>query len=89
MTIDEAAEYIRGVIESHGYGYTEYRTHGAYTENGESKGNDTLVYTMVFVEEATVEEIANDVIEHLNLESVLCQKGEMEYTFYVGEENQA
>ena len=89
VTLDDASAYIRGVIESYGYGYTEYRTYGAYTENGESKGNDTLVYMMVFVEEENVEKIANEVIEHLNLASVLCQKEEMPYTFYVGEEIQS
>ncbi len=44
---------------------------------------------MVFVEEENVEKIANEVIEHLNLASVLCQKEEMPYTFYVGEEKQS
>ena len=88
VTMDEASDYIRGVIESYGYGYTEHRTYGAYTENGESKGNDTLVYMLVFVEEENVKKIADQVIEHLNLASVLCQKEEMEYTFYVGEEKQ-
>ncbi len=43
VTLDDASAYIRGVIERYGYGYTEYRAYGAYTENGESKGNDTLV----------------------------------------------
>ena len=89
VSMEEASEYIRGVIESYGYGYTEYRTYGAYTENGESRGNDTLVYMMIFVEEEDVESIADEVIEHLNLASVLCQKEEIPYTFYVGEEMQA
>ena len=89
ITMDEASSYIRGVIESYGYGYTEHRTYGAYTENGESKGNDTLVYMMMFVEEETVENIANEVVDHLNLASVLCQKEEMLYAFYAGEEKQS
>ena len=55
ISMDDASSYIRGVIESYGYGYTEHRTYGAYTENGESKGNDTLVYMMIFVEEENVE----------------------------------
>ena len=89
ISMDDASSYIRGVIESYGYGYTEHRTYGAYTENGESKGNDTLVYMMIFVEEETVEKIANEVVAHLNLASVLCQKEEMPYTFYAGEEKQS
>ena len=89
IAMDEASSYIRGVIESYGYGYTEHRTYGAYTENGESKGNDTLVYMMIFVEEENVEKIANEVVDHLNLASVLCQKEEMAYTFYAGEEKQS
>lgn len=88
VSMEEASAYIRSVIESHGYGYTEYRTYGAYTENGTSKGNDTLVYMPVFVEEADVEKIADEVIAHLNLASVLCQQQEMDYQFFVGEEKQ-
>ena len=89
VSMDDASSYIRGVIESYGYGYTEHRTYGAYTENGESKGNDTLVYMLIFVEEENVEEIANEVVDHLNLASVLCQKEEMPYTFYAGAEKQS
>ena len=89
VTTDDASSYIRSVIESYGYGYTEHRTYGAYTENGESKGNDTLVYMLTFVEEENVEKIANEVVDHLNLASVLCQKEEMPYTFYAGEEKQS
>ena len=89
VSLDDASSYIRSVIESYGYGYTEYRTYGAYTENGESKGNDTLVYMLTFVEEENVEKIANEVVDHLNLASVLCQKKEMPYTFYAGEEKQS
>lgn len=50
---------------------------------------DTLVYMMIFVEEENVEKIANEVIDHLNLASVLCQKEEIPYTFYAGEEKQS
>lgn len=88
ITMEEASAYIRGVIESYGYGYTEHRTYGAYTENGTSKGNDTLVYMLIFVEEADVEKIADEVIEHLNLASVLCQQQEIAYQFFVDEEKQ-
>lgn len=89
VSLDDASSYIRSVIESYGYGYTEYRTYGAYTENGESRGNDTLVYMLIFVEEENIEKIANDVVEHLNLASVLCQKEEIPYTFYAGAEKQS
>ena len=43
---------------------------------------------LVFVEEADVEKIADEVIAHLNLASVLCQQQEMDYQFFVGEEKQ-
>lgn len=88
VTMEDASAYIRSVIESYGYGYTEHRTYGAYTEDGVSKGNDTLVYMLTFVEEENIKKISDQVIEHLNLASVLCQKEEMEYTFFVGEEKQ-
>lgn len=89
VSMDEASAYIRKVIESYGYGYTEYRTYGAYTENGVSKGNDNLVYMFTFVKDDDVKKIADDAIEHLNLASVLYQKEEMEYGFFAGEEKQA
>ena len=68
VSMEDASAYIRSVIESYGYGYTEHRTYGAYTEDGVSKGNDTLVYMLIFVDEADVEKISDEVIEHLNLE---------------------
>ena len=89
VSMEDASAYIRSVIESYGYGYTEHCTYGAYTEDGVSKGNDTLVYMLIFVDEADVEKISDEVIEHLNLASVLCQKEEMEYQFFVGEEKQS
>jgi lipoprotein len=88
VTMDEASAYIRSVIESYGYGYTEYRTYGAYTENGISKGNDTLVYMLIFVDKENIKKISDEVIEHLNLASVLCQQQEMQYEFFIGQEKQ-
>lgn len=88
VTMDEASAYIRSVIESYGYGYTEYRTYGAYTENGISKGNDTLVYMLIFVDKENIKKISDEVIEHLNLASVLCQQQEMQYEFFIGQKKQ-
>ena len=88
IAMEDASAYIRSVIESYGYGYTEHRAYGAYTEDGVSRGNDTLVYMLIFVDEEKVREISDQVIGHLNLASVLCQKEEMEYAFFVGEEKQ-
>ena len=88
VSMEEASAYIRSVIESYGYGYTEHRTYGAYTENGVSKGNDNLLYMLVFVDEEDVRRISEEVAEHLNLASVLCLKGDMEYEFFMGAEKQ-
>lgn len=88
VSMDEASAYIRSVIESYGYGYTEHRTYGAYTENGVSKGNDNLLYMLVFVDEEDVRMISEEVAEHLNLASVLCLKGDMEYEFFMGADKQ-
>lgn len=88
VSMDEASAYIRSVIESYGYGYTEHRTYGAYTENGVSKGNDNLLYMLVFVDEEDVRRISEEVAEHLNLASVLCLKGGMEYEFFMGAKKQ-
>ena len=81
VTVDEAAETIRDAIASRGCGYTEYQCFGAYTEDGVSRENDTLVY----IEESDIEAICNEVIEELNLASVLCQKEEVECEFITGE----
>ena len=74
------------MIESCGYGYTEFRTYGAYMENGSARGSDTMVYMIMLADGADVEEISKQAAEQLNLESVLCQKEEREYEFFVGEE---
>ena len=82
LTVEEVAAHIRDVLAGHNCGYTEYRAYGAYTEDGVSRGNDTLVYMLAFVEETEVEVICSEVAEQLNLSSVLCQKGEMESRFF-------
>ncbi len=89
ISMEEASLYIRSVMEKYHYGYTEHRTHGAYTENGETIENDTLVYMLIFVPEEDIKKMSDEIIDHLNLASVLCQKSEAEYTFYVGAEKQA
>lgn len=43
---------------------------------------------LTFVDEENMEKIANEVIEHLDLASVICQKEQMAYIFSVGEEKQ-
>lgn len=89
VTMEEASAHIRSIIEGYGYGYTEYRAYGAYMENGVSRGNDTLEYMLVFVEEEDVKSIADQVVSDLNLASVLCEKEEMTYEFFAGEEKQS
>ncbi len=54
-----------------------------------SRGNDTLEYMLVFVEEEDVKSIADQVVSDLNLASVLCEKEEMTYEFFAGEEKQS
>ena len=45
-----------------------------------------MVYMIMLADGADVEEISKQAAEQLNLESVLCQKEEREYEFFVGEE---
>ena len=54
VSIGETSDYIRNTIESYGYGYTEYRTYGAYVEKDVVKGNDTFIYMLIYVEEDDV-----------------------------------
>lgn len=81
LTVEDAKEDARKVITDKGFGYTEYITYGAYTENGMVKGNDTLVYVLFYVEEADAKAIAADIKEELNLASVLIEAVLDSYAF--------
>ena len=81
LTVAEAQEDARKIITDKGFGYTEYVTYGAYTENGTVKGNDTLVYVLFYVEEADAKDIAADIKEELGLASVLVEEVQNSYDF--------
>ena len=69
LTQEEAAEAARQVIIDHGCGYTEYTAYGAAADS--AAGNDTLVYELIFTDEAVAKEIATAIKAELNLASVL------------------
>ena len=81
IATEEAQQIARKIITDKGFGYTEYITYGAYTENGMVKGNDTLVYVLFYVEEADAKAIASDIKEELNLASVLIEEVSDRYDF--------
>ncbi len=81
LAVEDAKEDARKVITDKGFGYTEYITYGAYTENGMVKGNDTLVYVLFYMEEADAKAIAADIKEELNLASVLIEEVPGSYDF--------
>lgn len=81
LTVTDAQEAARKVVTDKGLGYTEYATYGAYTENGEVKGNDTLVYALFYVEEADAQSVAKEIKETLNLASVLVEEVANSYDF--------
>lgn len=80
-TVTDAQEEARKIITDKGLGYTEYITYGAYTENGDVKGNDTLVYVLFYVEEEDAQSVAEEIKETLNLASVLIEKVADSYDF--------
>lgn len=81
LTVEDAKEDARKVITDKGFGYTEYITYGAYTENETVKGNDTLVYVLFYVEEADAKAIAADIKEKLHLASILIEEAQNSYAF--------
>lgn len=81
LTVREAQDNARQIITDKGFGYTEYVTYGAYTDNGAVKGNDTLVYVLLFVEKAEAKAIAADIKEALNLDAVLIEEVQDNYEF--------
>ena len=81
LTLTDAQEEARKVVTDKGFGYTEYATYGAYTENGEVKGNDTLVYALFYVEKADAQSVAKEIKETLNLASVLVEEVANSYDF--------
>lgn len=81
LTLTDAQEEARKVVTDKGFGYTEYATYGAYTENGEVKGNDTLVYALFYVEKADAQSVAKEIKKTLNLASVLVEEVANSYDF--------
>lgn len=74
ISTEDASKAIRKIITDKGLGYTEYVTYGAYTENGKSVENVTLVYFLVYMEKSDVDSIVNTAKSELNLKSVLIQE---------------
>ena len=81
MTVADAQDAARKIVTDKGLGYTEFVTYGAYTENGEIKGNDTLVYVLFYVEKADAQSVAKEIKETLNLSSVLVEEVADSYGF--------
>lgn len=76
---EKAQEIARKIITDKGYGYTEYITYGACSEDNNSIENVTLVYEMLFLEYEEIEKIANETKEALNLPPVLIVEGGNNY----------
>lgn len=74
VSTEDASKAIRKIITDKGLGYTEYITYGAYTENGKSVENITLVYFLVYMEKSDVDSIVDTAKSELNLKSVLIQE---------------
>ena len=81
LTLDEAKKQLRTLFIKEGIGYTEYVAYGAYTEKGEVKGNDTLIYEFYFVKKTDVTAVVSKAKKQLNLESVLINEESSDYYF--------
>ena len=81
MTVDDAKQKLRAIFIEQGVGYTEYVAYGAYSENGQVKGNDTIIYEFYFVKKADVENVVSIAKKQLNLASLLINKESSAYYF--------
>lgn len=84
ISTEDASKAIRRIITDKGLGYTEYTTYGAYTENGKSVENVTLVYFLVYMEKSDVDSIVNTAKSELNLKSVLIQESAAKFELREG-----
>lgn len=79
ISTEDAMKIARKVITDKGYGYTEHVTYGAYTENGKSVENVTLIYDLYFIEYTDIENIADEIRVALNLTPILIVEGSHNY----------
>lgn len=84
VSTEDASKAIRKIITDKGLGYTEYTTYGAYTEDGKSVENVTLVYFLVYMEKSDVDYIADTAKKELNLKSVLIQESDAKFELREG-----
>lgn len=84
ISTEDASAAIRKIITDKGLGYTEYVAYGAYTENGKSVENVTLVYFLVYMEKSDVDSIADTAKKELNLKSVLIQESNAKFELREG-----
>lgn len=84
ISTEDACTAIRRIITDKGLGYTEYITYGAYTENGKSVENVTLVYFLVYMEKSDVDSIVDTAKSELNLKSVLIQESSAKFELREG-----
>ena len=74
VTVEDACQEIQGIITKKGFGFTEYRAYGAYTEDGSVNKNDTVVYTLLQINKEEATDVASAIKEKLHLESVLIEE---------------
>lgn len=84
ISTEDASKAIRKIITDKGLGYTEYTAYGAYTENGKSVENVTLVYFLVYMEKSDVDSIVDTAKSELNLKSVLIQESTAKFELREG-----
>jgi len=81
LSVEQAQEAARAIIIAQGCGYTEYVTNGGYLVGDTLFTNDTLVYEFFFADVATVNTIAAQIREELNLSSILMTEEPSAYQF--------
>lgn len=74
VSLEDAREKIQDIITKEGFGFTEYSVFGAYTEDGDVRKNDTLVYTMMQISKDEAVDVASEIKQELHLDSVLVEE---------------
>ncbi|MCL2003948.1 MAG: hypothetical protein FWG72_08100 [Oscillospiraceae bacterium] len=84
---EEAVEIVNAIIARHAGGYTmQYSVGGWVDERDLWTHENTLVYTLSWIEEEAVRAIMDEVLAALNQNSILVEKSTVLSVFYSGEE---
>ncbi len=85
ISTEQAVETVNEICLRHAGGYTLLNASGGWTdEEGQTTVENTLCYVLTDIEEEQVRAIMDEVLEALNRDSILVEKGEIQMEYYSG-----